>query len=327
MSRKCEKCGAPSGYYPLCRNCWGKENSEIYYDELPTEGFDECVACGAKTTGYAFCRNCFKKYTEEEMLAILNEEDEDDDEDIDFSSDDKETICPLCGNPSKGKPLCLDCYHDVLDKEDEIDRNSRAYELREYYYNLKSNIYRMTNYNYIKGNCKKLIAIALVNKDSNRDESLSDRVIDDVIEILKKKKPDEKAPEAQPENPRDSQKAAIYRTDDGHVVKSNGEKEIDDILYHLGICHAYEKIVDEIPSSERTVKSDFYIPVTYTGGIYIEYWGMDSDDYQDNKTEKKALYEKYDIPLIDVEKRDTEDRALLTSRIKREYNELKAKIK
>lgn len=323
MGRKCEKCGAPSGYYPLCRNCWEKESSEVYYDELPTEGFDECIVCGTATTGYAFCRKCYKNYTEEEMLAILNRED-DDEESYEASGN---TVCPICGNPSNGKPLCLECYHDVLDKQDEIDRNSKPYELREYYYNLKSNIYRMNNYGYIKGNCKKLIAIALVNKDSNRDESLSDRVIEDVIEILKKKKPNEKIPELQPENTRDSQKAAIYRTDDGHVVKSNGEKEVDDILYHLGICHAYEKIVDEIPASQRTVKSDFYIPVTYTGGIYIEYWGMDSDDYQDNKTEKKALYEKYDIPLIEVEKKDTEDRALLTSIIKREYNELKSKIK
>ena len=70
------------------------------------------------------------------------------------------------------------------------------------------------------------------------------------------------------------------------------------------------------------MKSDFYIPVLNGKGIYIEYWGMDSDDYQDNKAEKKAIYEKYDIPLIQIEKRDTEDSTLLSTRINREYREL-----
>ena len=230
--------------------------------------------------------------------------------------------CIICEADSSGKPLCLDCYYDVLDREDDIDKNSKSYELREYYYNLKSNIYRMTNYGYIKGNCKKLIAIAWINRDGNRDDSLSERVNDDVIEILKKKKPNENTVEIKPENTKDSQKSAIYRTFDGHIVKSNGEKIVDDILYTLGICHAYEKNVDEIPASERAIKSDFYIPVLNGKGIYIEYWGMDTDDYQDNKAEKKAMYEKYDIPLIQIEKRDTEDSTLLSTRINREYREL-----
>lgn len=125
----------------------------------------------------------------------------------------------------------------------------------------------------------------------------------------------------------DSQKSSIIRTDDGHIVKSEGERIIDDILYHNGYVHAYEKDVTEIGSDLRCIKSDFFVPFSGNKGVYIEYWGMTTKEYLKNKEEKKAIYKEYNIPLIDVEKDDTKDPAGLSSRIQREINKFKAEWK
>ena len=55
--------------------------------------------------------------------------------------------------------------------------------------------------------------------------------------------------------------------------------------------------------------ADWYIPLGGTKGIYIEYWGMDKADYQDNKKEKLELYEKHKdiVKLIEIEKNATQD--------------------
>ena len=55
--------------------------------------------------------------------------------------------------------------------------------------------------------------------------------------------------------------------------------------------------------------ADWFIPLQESKGIYIEYWGMDSADYEDNKEEKLKLYEKYKdkVKLISIEKEDVND--------------------
>lgn len=77
-----------------------------------------------------------------------------------------------------------------------------------------------------------------------------------------------------------------------------------------------------IPSvQERAVYADWYIPLSGAKGIYIEYWGMDKQDYQDNKEEKLKLYEKYKdrVKLIQIDKNDINDKQTLESRL---YEEL-----
>ena len=110
---------------------------------------------------------------------------------------------------------------------------------------------------------------------------------------------------------------------DGHICKSDGEVIIDDILFKGNVCHAYERRVKEIPTDqERSVIADWFIPLSGFEGIYIEYWGMNTKDYQDNKEEKLKLYEKYsnEVKLIQINKNDTTDRQNLEDRI---FSELK----
>lgn len=68
--------------------------------------------------------------------------------------------------------------------------------------------------------------------------------------------------------------------------------------------------------------ADWFIPLQGSKGIYIEYWGMDSADYEDNKEEKLKLYEKYKdkVKLISIEKEDVNDIQTLEDNL---YQQLK----
>lgn len=167
MGKVCQICGANSGIYPLCTThlqekklgnvvkcsecgLWHLTNElcscqQNKYTELPSEGFNECVVCGKNTRGYAFCRNCFHKFTEEEMLGILNNEIDIDDLEEDDSSDDAEiednvlssykatnnnennniviidakstSKCITCGRETSGMLFCSSCYSKYKAKE------------------------------------------------------------------------------------------------------------------------------------------------------------------------------------------------------------------
>lgn len=85
----------------------------------------------------------------------------------------------------------------------------------------------------------------------------------------------------------------IYICDDGHIVKSKDEREIDDYLYNKNIQHAYEKALDIDDKEEHDLHPDFYIP-NYNGisEIYIEHWGMDTEKYNSIKNYKHEIYKK-----------------------------------
>jgi len=84
-----------------------------------------------------------------------------------------------------------------------------------------------------------------------------------------------------------------YSTQDGHVVRSLSEKNIDDYLFRENIVHAYERPVN---TKHGDLISDFYIPAGARQGshaVYIEFWGMKGDEaYERRKREKLAIYEK-----------------------------------
>jgi hypothetical protein len=234
--------------------------------------------------------------------------------------------CIICSEPSKGKSLCIDCYKESIDRKDEFDKNQKPFELKDYYFNLRSNIYRIANFDYVKNNSKKLFALAYLVNEIHKDSSLLSRVNDDVKDIIEKKTPQKDIKLTQYTETSDSQKSSIIRTIDGHIVKSIGEQIIDDILYNNQLCHCYDKDVHEISSDLRTLKADWFIPIHGNKGIYIEYWGMDTDDYKKNKDEKKKLYKDAGVSLIQIEKDDTKDVSSLTNRIMREHKTLKTEI-
>lgn len=232
--------------------------------------------------------------------------------------------CIVCNEDAPYGSLCIDCYYEMLDYKDTFDKNAKVFELKDYYFNLRSNIYRMKNFGYIQSNCNKLMALAVLTKDLFGEQSLTDRVVTDIKDIIEKKRPKQEQETDNTEDAitQDSRKEEVFRTADGHYVKSNPECVIDDILYELRIVHCYEKKVP-IGSTEQAIIADWFIPVTDSRhGIYIEYWGMNTKEYLANKERKRKSYKEHDIPLIEIEKDDYKDKHGLADRIVDEINSL-----
>lgn len=233
--------------------------------------------------------------------------------------------CIVCGESAPKGSLCRDCYYEMLDFKDSFDKNAKVFELKDYYFNLRSNIYRMKNFDYIKSNCNKLMALAVLTKDLFGEESLTDRVVNDIKDIISKKAPVKEQNNSEATKIQDARREEVLRAADGHYVKSSPETIIDDILYDLRIVHCYEKKVP-INADEQTITADWFIPVTSCRqGIYIEYWGMNTQEYLKNKDRKRRSYKNHDIPLIEIEKDDVKDRHGLSDRLVAEINALAEK--
>ncbi len=298
-AKKCQICNKPSGMYPLCQE----------HLKLKSEGK---VIKNIETGKWEF---------NEKDVIIKNAIKSS------FLTNKKYDNCVICSKDSKNKPLCLECYKSCHDLEDEVDRNKKPFELKDYYFNLKSANYRVVSKEVLIRNCKMMYALANVIIDSYDDSSLVSRINDDVYECVCAFNNKKEIKETSYTNQSDSQKSGIIRTLDGHIVKSKGEGVIDDILYNNLIPHCYEKDVIEISSKERNLKADWFIPVAGNKGIYIEYWGMTTITYLKNKDEKRKIYKDNNIHLIEVEKDDVNDVNGLNARIVREIKELKEIIK
>lgn len=95
-------------------------------------------------------------------------------------------------------------------------------------------------------------------------------------------------------NFRDRYSVGAYCAQDGHRVRSRAELLVDDWLYHHRIVHAYER---KLPIDEPVV-CDFWLPESR---VYIEYWGMEqSPEYAARKKEKKRIYEKNEMNLVEL---------------------------
>lgn len=300
MIKNCEICGKPSGMYPLC----------ITHLKLKDEG------------KVVKCPNCGKwKLTEDECICTKQNKS---------TTTNTNTIinkkCIICDNETiLGHLFCKDCYYEMLDYKDSFDKNAKLFELKDYYFNLRSNIYRMKTFDYIQSNCNKLMALATLSNEISKDESLKDRVINDIKDIIEKKKPKENLEHSIETKIQDSHKEELLRARDGHYVKSEGEEVIDDLLYELRIIHCYEKKVP-ISADEPTIVADWFIPIkTVREGIYIEYWGMNTKSYLENKERKRKTYKEHNIPLIEIEKDDYKDRQGLEDRLISEINALSKK--
>ena len=90
---------------------------------------------------------------------------------------------------------------------------------------------------------------------------------------------------------------ATLRTKDGHLVRSKSEIIIDNWLYDSKIVHAVER---KLPIEEE-VYCDFWIP---KGKVYIEYWGLEDQDYLGRKEKKLSIYGKYNFNLIQLIDKD-----------------------
>ena len=238
------------------------------------------------------------------------------------------SVCIICGKDSNGKDICKSCYAEAMTIQKDLDKNKKPWELKDYYYNLKAFIGRLKDYEEAIRNLYKLYAIAWLLQKMYNDDQLANVVSNDVKFLVKgiEKIKGLKLNEKQQQNAKTIIAVADIeknRASDGHICKSEGEVIIDDILFKGNVCHAYERRVKEIPiHEERSVIADWFVPLGGFDGIYIEYWGMDTKDYQDNKKEKLKLYEKYseEVKLIEIQKDDINDRQNLEDRI---FTELK----
>jgi len=94
---------------------------------------------------------------------------------------------------------------------------------------------------------------------------------------------------------------ALFRTEDGHMVRSKAEQIIDNWLYHKEIVHAYER---KVPVEEE-VYCDFFIPLGQK--VWIEFWGLNKKAYLKRKEIKKKFYEKNKKNLIELNDEDIEN--------------------
>ena len=121
----------------------------------------------------------------------------------------------------------------------------------------------------------------------------------------------------------------IFTSEDGHVVKSMAEREIDDWLWNNNIKHIYEPEYTALGTTNTKIHPDWCLPayIKDTKGkdvdVYIEYWGIENDEkYEAIKQYKLPIYKKDKLTLICIN--GTEDikniKAVLETKLRRKEN-------
>jgi len=289
-----------------------------------------CQICGKPSGMYPLCREHFQM--RDEGLVLKNEEtglwelvEENENESIEYENESGK--CYVCGDDAPYGKQCKDCYYETLDYIDSMDKNRKANDTREYYYSLKQNIYKIKSLANKQSNCNKLIALALLCRNIHNDDSLVSRVYNDIEDILSKAQKKEEIPTVKNYDEQKNETSGQVKCTDGHWVENDLEKQVDDLLYALRLPHVYAKRVNQI--TERTVKCDWFIPVlSDSKGIFIELWGMDTEDYKRNKEEKISFYKEEELPLIQIYKKDVlSDTTLLKDNLESEIEKLTKELK
>lgn len=222
----------------------------------------------------------------------------------------EDSKCIVCGEESKGFPLCPSCYRSYkrfFDAGENLIYCNKTLKyallkLLAYFDGLESkdvdddktgfliDFCRMIrpmvqNEEYITENEDKQLISKLQKENENLKIQLSQQAeMDDDISDPHKKW------------------AARYRCKDGHYVRSRAELLIDNWLFAEGIKHIYEKQVT-FPNGEKCL-CDFYLP-DYTA--YIEFWGKTDDYYIKRKNIKTNLYKTIkNVKLIELDDKSLE---------------------
>lgn len=86
-------------------------------------------------------------------------------------------------------------------------------------------------------------------------------------------------------------------TDDGHKVRSDGERAIDNFFYHKMIPHSYERpiFLDKNRFGVDSIIPDFYLPQTNT---YVEFLGYSGEQYVRENEFKRKIYQELGTTVI-----------------------------
>ena len=98
-------------------------------------------------------------------------------------------------------------------------------------------------------------------------------------------------------------KGEDFLAEDGHLVKSQGELIIDNMLFSQRRVHAYEK---RVQMGGQYIRCDFYLPLSgQHREVYIEYWGMLQEaEYARRRQRKLQVYAAVKIDPLELFPRD-----------------------
>ena len=200
--------------------------------------------------------------------------------------------CLECNNDKEiiTKLFCYKCFQS-LSREDFYKKtlNYIIDEYHEYQYQKKQQ--KLNNCIFCKKETSnKIICDDCLKKYQNKDIFLKINSQEQNIIIL------------------DEKYQGNYVCNDGHIVKSMGEKIIDDYLFENKILHIYEpKISIDI---DKEITPDFQIPnyKNSSDDIYIEHFGISNNKSYESKTNYKLnIYSKENITLICTYEEDLKD--------------------
>lgn len=237
-----------------------------------------------------------------------------------------EQNCIICGKPSNGKPICRNCYYEMLENYDELDYLQSFEGAKEYYYNLKNSIFWIKKMEYAQTACKKLYAIAKIMDEIYYTDAIQ-KAIDDIKYLLTKKQEylnKSKIEKEEPPKEKEliehddlniNEEIADYRRtypatihcNDGHYVRSQNERIIDDTLYRERVFHEYEKRYKAIDGN--TYYPDFYLP-DYR--LFIEFFGVEENKNKNENKRKIFIQDKdYNWEFIEYKKRGILDEEII----------------
>ena len=101
---------------------------------------------------------------------------------------------------------------------------------------------------------------------------------------------------------------------DGTAVQSAGEKRIADWLSARKIAYVYDERFRV--ARDTLIRPDFYLPEF---DLYIEYWGMDTPEYNANRQKKLWLYQRAGKKLVSISFQDLPNLEAVLSRTLSRY--------
>ena len=205
------------------------------------------------------------------------------------------TKCHICDQPSDGDIICDSCFNcsQVIKKELPFNKTKDYDKINEFYEEQMLKAIKAEKETERESAFLKLLALEDI-LDEKYEKSKWNKTISFFDEVKSttnkeqlvkkynlKEHCDSKENEYDPNYKR-------YKCEDGDIVRSKGEREIDNFLYRNNIDHQYETFYKH-PVRNKITRPDFYLPKY---NLYIEYFGRYGDpSYDKNREEKIPMYQ------------------------------------